>query len=99
MDETGLLQSLTNFFNSFQTLAQDPASLSFREQLKINAGALLDALHTRNRDLVTARTNADKAVTSDISQINRLAGEIAEVTKQIKYEETDHTANDLRDRR
>lgn len=98
-NDTGLLQTVTNFFNSFQTLAQDPASLSFREQLKINTRALLDALHSRNRDLVKVQTTADKAAASDIGQINRLAGQIAEVTRQIKFEEAGHTANDLRDRR
>src|SRR5438034_3579250 len=30
----GLLETITNFFNSFQTLSQDPASVAFREQVK-----------------------------------------------------------------
>ena len=98
-DGTGLLQSLTNFFNSFQTLSQDPASLGFREQLKINANALIGALHARNTDLANIQSNADKASAAKLAQINRLSAGIADLTKQIKFEEVTHPANDLRDRR
>jgi flagellar hook-associated protein 1 len=98
-NSTGLLQSITNFFNSFQTLAQDPASLSFREQLKVSAGALIDALHARNSDLTTIKTNADKAVSADVDQINQLSRQIADLTKQIKLEAVSDPANNLRDRR
>ena len=97
--DTGLLQALTNFFSSFQTLSQDPASLNFREQLKITTGALLDGLHGRNRDLTQIKTNADKAISADVAQVNILVAQIASVTNEIKIEESTHPANDLRDRR
>src|SRR6185295_17065625 len=63
-DGTGLLESLTNFFNSFQTLSQDPASLSSREQVKVNATALVNTMHARNQDLQTIKATADKAITA-----------------------------------
>src|SRR5579871_5284326 len=37
---TGLLNSITNFFNSFQTLASDPASSNFRQQVETSAQSL-----------------------------------------------------------
>src|SRR5262249_55199161 len=55
---TGLLQKITDFFNSFQTLSQDPASLSFREQVKTNARALIEAMHARSNDLATMKATA-----------------------------------------
>jgi len=96
---TGLLSSITNFFNSFQTLASDPASMPNREQVRGSANALIDAIHVRDSDLKQVKAAADKQVTWNIDQINRLSSEIAAVTAQIRIEEIDHPANDLRDRR
>src|SRR5207302_1472412 len=95
----GLLKTITDFFNSFQTLSQDPASLNSREQLKIATGAMVDALHSRYQDLKQIQNNADKAITSDVGQINTLTKQIADITQEIKLEETTHPASDLRDRR
>jgi flagellar hook-associated protein 1 FlgK len=95
----GLLKKITDFFNSFQTLSQDPASLNSREQLKITANAMIDALHSSYQDLKQVQTNADKAITSDVGQINILTKQIAEVTQQINLAEANGPASDLRDRR
>src|SRR5207249_4740733 len=97
---SGLLNSLTNFFTSFQTLSQDPSSLNFRDQLKLNADALVKAFHSRSSDLTQIKTNADKAISADLDQINNLARQIAGLTMEIKSEEDSiHPAPDLRDRR
>ena len=62
----GLLQAVTNFFNSFQTLSQDPASMNFREEVKSNAQALIDTLHSRNSDLKALQHRVDQAISRDI---------------------------------
>jgi len=98
-DNTGLLKTITDFFNGFQTLSQDPASLNSREQLKISTNTMIDALHSRYQDLKTIQNNGDKAIAADLGQINILTKQIADVTQQIKLEEGTHPANDLRDRR
>ena len=98
-DDAGLLLKITNFFNSFQTLSLDPASTNFREELKINAQALVEDLHARNRDLTEIRGVANQGITTDIDKINGLTKQIATVTQEIKYQEVSHPANDLRDRR
>jgi flagellar hook-associated protein 1 FlgK len=96
---TSVLQTITKFFNSFQTLSQDPASLQFREQVKVSAGALIEAIHTRDRELKEMRAAADKNITWDVEQINRLTSQIADLTEQIRTEEIGVRSNDLRDRR
>ena len=96
---TGLLNNLTNFFNSFQTLSQDPASLNFREQVKLNANALANAFHARSSDLMQIKNNANKSIAADIDQINSLAKQIADLTIEIKSEDVSHPVPDLRDRR
>jgi flagellar hook-associated protein 1 FlgK len=98
-DTTGLLQKMTNFFNSFQTLSLDPASITYRDQVKTTAQAFIEALHGRNADLKNIQTLAGQAVSRGVDQINTLTSQIATITDQIRHEETDHVANELRDRR
>lgn len=98
-EDTGLLLTMTNFFNSFHTMSLDPASMNFREQLKINAQTLIDALHSRDANLTSIKNVANKAITSDVDQINILTKQIAAVSSEIKRQEVDHVANDLRDKR
>jgi flagellar hook-associated protein 1 FlgK len=99
-NDSGLMQQLTDFFNSFQTLAQDPASIPNRQQVQISAQSLIDAFHARNSALVDTKTSADKAITADVAQINNLASQIADITKKIKVAEVGgQPANDLRDQR
>src|SRR5262249_33721510 len=43
---TGLMQKLTDFFNSFQQLAQDPSSLPNRQQVQVKASSLIDEFHS-----------------------------------------------------
>ena len=96
----GLLQKVTNFFNSFQTLSQDPASMNFREEVKSNAQALIDTLHSRNSDLKALQHRVDQAIAPQVDQLNQLTSQIAAVSAEIKRQEIDgHAANDLRDRR
>src|SRR6266446_5906692 len=96
----GLLQAVTNFFNSFQTLSQDPASMNFREEVKSNAQALIDTLHSRNSDPKALQHRVDQAIAPQVDQLNQLTSQIAAVSAEIKRQEIDgHAANDLRDRR
>jgi flagellar hook-associated protein 1 FlgK len=96
---TGLLQQITDFFNSFQTLSTDPASPSFREQIRITANTLIQSFHNTAEGLTQAKMVAEKAVNTSISEVNRLTTQIADLTRKIKIEEVTMPANDLRDRR
>jgi flagellar hook-associated protein 1 len=95
----GLSKSITDFFNSFQELSQDPASTTLREQVKVTANALVSAIHTKDAELKKAKAASDKAIAWDVGQINQLTGQIAKLTSQIKAEELSTTAHDLRDAR
>jgi flagellar hook-associated protein 1 FlgK len=96
---TGLLQTLTTFFNGFHDLSLDPASTNYREQLKISAQSLANAFHTRSRDLKNIQNAANQSISSQVDRINVLASQIANVSEQIKVNEISHPAHELRDRR
>src|SRR5688572_17081430 len=71
-DETGLLGSITTFFNSFHTLSQDPASMNFREQLRVNADALVNSFRDTSADLKNVQHLADTAVVNSVNRVNTL---------------------------
>jgi flagellar hook-associated protein 1 FlgK len=96
---TGLLQKITDFFNSFQTLSQDPASMTYREQVRSTANALINGIHSHASDLTKMQADANQDISSDLTQVNSLTQQIADITKQIRIEEASQSANDLRDRR
>jgi flagellar hook-associated protein 1 FlgK len=98
-ENTGLLQSVTDFFNSFHQLSLDPASPNFRQEVKVKAQALIDTLHARHRDLRVIQTTADKSISAHVDQVNVLSRQIADLSAEIQRQEVDHPVHDLRDRR
>ena len=98
--ETGMLPSLTNYFNSFHALALDPSSINYREQVRIAAEDLALDFKTRGEELRRVQSVADKQIAEDITQINSLADRIGLISKEIRVQEAGgQVANDLRDRR
>ena len=73
--------------------------MNFREQLKVNAQTLIDALHSRDTNLANIKNVANRAINSDVDQVNLLTKQISAISAEIKRQEVDHVANDLRDRR
>jgi flagellar hook-associated protein 1 FlgK len=100
-EDSGLLPVLTNFFNSFHTLSLDPASMNFREEVKVNAEALISALRARNADLTNIKAVANNGISSDLDKINQFTKQIASLSREIAIQEVNHNqaANDLRDQR
>jgi flagellar hook-associated protein 1 len=96
---TGLQQKITDFFNSFQTLSQDPASMTYREQVRSSANALINAIHSHAASLNQMQAQANQDINTDLTKVNDLTKQIADITKQIRIEEASQSANDLRDRR
>src|SRR5262245_40571516 len=98
-DQAGLLGSLTKFFNSFQTLATDPASMSFRQQVRLQGQALADDFKSMRNNLLSVKDLVNRSIGDKVTTINTLAGQIAKLNGQIAQEEITSTANELRDQR
>ena len=98
--DTGMLPTLTSFFNSFHSLALDPSSINFREQVRIAADDLTRSFTVRGEELRRIQTLADRNIAADISSINALAERVALLSREIRTQEAgNQSANDLRDRR
>lgn len=69
--------SLTQFYNAFSQLSQDPTSGVARQQVIVQGKSLASAFNDVAARLASAQRDADAQVKSGIDQINTLATQIA----------------------
>jgi len=99
-NNTGLLQNLANFFNSFQTLSTDPASTNFREQVRISTESLMNNFKTLRDSLVNSNRLINMTITEQVNKINSLGSQIARISGEIASAEAIGVqAGELRDQR
>jgi flagellar hook-associated protein 1 FlgK len=80
---TGISAQLTTFFNSFSSLAANPQSGTLRSTV-LNAGqALSSAFNAVSSSLTQLAPQISSSVTSTLTNINTIAGQIANLNNQI----------------
>lgn len=79
----GLQGVLSSFFNSFQSLSTNPASVPLRQGVLTAAGNLTNAFHQASSSLSQIQQGLDHNVTQDVSQVNQLTSQIAQLSGQI----------------
>jgi len=96
-----LAAGLTNFFNSFASLAAQPASMPEREITLRRAAALAAQFPALDNRLSTLGTQLDESLDTDLKSANALLSDIARLNGQISRTEavSGGSANDLRDQR
>ncbi|WP_447977048.1 flagellar hook-associated protein FlgK [Candidatus Nitrospira bockiana] len=98
--DQSLGSDLNDLFAAFQDVATSPSDLTARSTLLSKAQALVDRFHQADRTLVDERQGLDRQVAEAITDVNRLAGQIADLNKKIEQAElSGQDANDLRDER
>jgi flagellar hook-associated protein 1 FlgK len=81
---TGLQTYLSNFFNSFQSLATDPTSSPLR-QATITAGQdLAGAFSQTSQNLTTIQQGLDQSVVQTVQEVNNLTAQIADLNQRIQ---------------
>ena len=98
--DTGLQQTITDFFNSWTELAKDPSSASAKSSVLETAESMLGTFDEISTTLLTLRESMANNVRDGVKDVNTVAGQIAELNQQIMELETrDVEASDLRDAR
>lgn len=97
----GLSDDLTRFFDALDDLsnASDPGQPAARAQLLAAAERLVDSIHRHDAQLRSLQRDADRSVTSLVSEVNAITAEIAVLNQKIAAAEVTAPANDLRDQR
>jgi flagellar hook-associated protein 1 FlgK len=97
----GLAAALDDFFAAFQSLASRPTDIGERQTLLQKAQILTDRFQLTDARLAQAQADIDEQIATDVAEINRLLGTIADLNGQIGRIETGQpgAAIDLRDQR
>lgn len=97
----GISETLSNFFNAFQSFAASPNDVGERQTLVQYAGVLTDTLNEADQRLAQVQTDLTTQVQSDVTDVNTLLGQIADLNSQIGRFEINApgSAVDLRDER
>ncbi len=96
----GLNSSMTDFFNSFRELANNPESLTTRTVVRDNAGAMVKNFKEMDRQIVTVANELNSVIETGVREVNANAKEVAVLNEKIQsIEISGAIANDERDRR
>jgi flagellar hook-associated protein 1 FlgK len=98
----GLAVPLTEFFNAWQDVADNPEGLTERNLLLQKANTLVSATQRVEEGLNDILKNIEKGLADSVDQINSLADQIARINGQIMQIEggsSTLSANSLRDQR
>lgn len=97
----GLDVAISDFFNSFQSLASQPTDLGTRQTLLQRSAILAERFRLTDQRLAQVQSDLTTEVSTDVEEINSLLETIAELNAQIgRFEVNDpNSAVDLRDQR
>ena len=103
LDETsgyGLSQAMSEFWNAWQDLANNPSGHTERTLLKTKSEILANTFNKTYSDLQQIQKDTDDSIKGTIQEINLITDQIADLNQQIsEIEVTGQNANDLRDSR
>jgi len=80
---TGLSGSLSAFFNAWQDVASDPASLSARQVLLGQAQAVADRFRSTSARLDSIGTDVNARIGQTVRDVNQLASSVARLNEDI----------------
>ncbi len=96
----GLNTFITDFFNSYRELSNNPESLATRTQVKETAQALTQDFKRMNTQLTEIRRDIDQQITTNVDEVNQMTQEIAKLNEKVMLVQNEGgPANDERDRR
>jgi flagellar hook-associated protein 1 FlgK len=100
LNDSDLAARMTDFFNSFSTLATNPGNTAQQSVVVQNGASLADYLQSLRSQLTTIRTDAQAQAGTLVTQADALVKSIANLNSQIaQVEGGAGTANNLRDQR
>ncbi|MBF0492341.1 MAG: flagellar hook-associated protein FlgK [Deltaproteobacteria bacterium] len=83
LSSDGLSTYLSNFFSSFQDVANDPQASGARQDLLSKASIMVDRFHSLSQGLKDIRTSLDTQIKDNVDKINTLAQDIYKLNQKI----------------
>ena len=95
-----LSNDLSNFWNAWSVLANNPQNTGARSALLEQTLTLVDTFHHLNQQITDIQQDLDSSVSAMVNEINTIAKQLRELNIQIKNAEVArNNPNDLRDQR
>jgi len=97
----GISESITDFFNAFQSFAARPTDVGERQTLVQKAGILAERFQVTDERLAQLQGDLTSQIDEDVAGVNRILASIAQLNGEIGSLEINHPAAavDLRDKR
>lgn len=101
IDKVGIKNDLQNYFNSWQSLANNPSNSSLKVDLAQQAQNLTQHISSTRTQITGLQSSLNDQLAVNINEVNRIAEQIAGLNKSINVAESAglNNANDLRDQR
>ena len=101
ISDVGIKSDLEEYYNMWQTFADNPDNDAIKLALAKQAEMLSDNVTSLQDKIVTLQSSLNEQIKVDIAEVNSLAQELATVNETIDAAEAGggYTANDLRDKR
>ena len=101
IDAVGVKTDLQEYYNMWQTFADNPDNDSIKLALAKQAEVLSEHIKYAQNQVSTLQSQLNEQISVNINEVNSLAQELAEINKSIGIAEADGVleANDLRDKR
>jgi len=98
--DTGILEYMNRFFDSWENLANNPEDLSARTMMLTSTNILTSAFRNASLELETLKNTRNQEVVALVDKINVLAADIFNLNGEISIVElSGNSANDSKDRR
>ena len=95
---SGFSSQISQFFNDFQNVANNPSNTSQRTALLSDASTLTGSINNAYTTIMNTVSSTNTSIQGVIPQINSLTSQIAELNKQITYAlNAGSNANELQD--
>lgn len=100
LDGEGLNRLVSNFFNDFRKLSNEPESHALRESVRESTNSLTADFVRMRREVEGIQAHIDARLAGYVGEVNSLSANIKELNDKIRVMElTGGPANDLRDKR
>ncbi|MFY9142085.1 flagellar hook-associated protein FlgK [Sulfuricurvum sp.] len=101
IDKVGIKNDLQNYFDSWQSLADNPGNSALKVDLAQQTQTLTQHINQTRSQITALQNSLNDQVKVNIDEVNRVAEQIAGLNKAINIAEAGgaNNANDLRDQR
>ncbi|MFA6759864.1 MAG: flagellar hook-associated protein FlgK [Sulfuricurvum sp.] len=101
IDGVGIKVQLSNYYDMWQTFADNPDNDAMKLSLSREAVSLSTSIRELQDRVVALQKSVNDQMVSNVNEINQLAKELADINKEIGISEAGNAymANDLRDKR